>query len=86
MAVIEVLMPAAGSSYGEMAVEGVEAYRAAFAAQGLTLAPRRWDAPAGGDAKAALAMFAWGYHADPAGWAAPPPAGRRRCRCSTRPR
>lgn len=66
---IDVLMPAADNDYAAEAAEMVEDYRAAFAARGITLAPRPW--PTGpGDGAAALALFVWGYHVDAARWAA----------------
>jgi glutathione synthase/RimK-type ligase-like ATP-grasp enzyme len=70
---IDVLMPAAASEYGAAAMETLDQYRAAFAARGMTLAPRPWDQRSGvgqerGDAT--LALFAWGYHHDVARWEA----------------
>jgi len=66
---IDVLMPAADNDYAAEAAEMVDDYRAAFAARGMTLAPRAWTAGPG-DGAAALALFAWGYHVDAARWAA----------------
>lgn len=44
-------------------------YRAAFAVRNLALVPRAWTEGPGNGA-ATLALFAWGYHLDPARWAA----------------
>ena len=67
MRTIDVLMPAADCDYASEAADVLGDYHAAFAARGLTLAPRPWTEGAGaGDA--ALALFAWGYHEAPAAW------------------
>lgn len=64
---IDVLMPVSGSPYDAAASAALAPYRAAFAAAGMTLAPRPWDLGPG-DGDAALALFAWGYHFDVARW------------------
>ncbi|MEG3088762.1 hypothetical protein [Sphingomonas sp. PB4P5] len=58
---VEVLMPATGDAYTADAARGLDAYRAAFADQGMTIAARPWDVGPG-DADVTLALFAWGYH------------------------
>jgi len=68
-AIIDVLMPAAGDGYAAEAAESLDGYRPAFAAHGLSLAPRPWTAGPG-EGAAALALFAWGYHTDPDRWQA----------------
>lgn len=66
---IHVLMPAAGHDYAPVAAAYLEPYRAAFAERGLELEARPWtERP--GDGAATLALFAWGYHHDLAGWEA----------------
>ncbi|MBY0520218.1 MAG: hypothetical protein K2P79_07310 [Sphingomonas sp.] len=66
---IDVLMPAVGDYYAAEAADAVADYAPAFAAAGMALAPRAWtEGP--GDGAATLALFAWGYHADPARWLA----------------
>ncbi len=69
MRAVDVLMPAADSDYAAQAADMVEDYRAAFAARGMTLAPRPWTAGPG-DGAAALALFVWGYHVESARWTA----------------
>lgn len=66
---IDVLMPAVGDYYAAEAADAVAGYAPAFAAAGMALAPRAWTEGPGGGA-ATLALFAWGYHADPARWLA----------------
>ena len=61
------LMPLTGSPYDAVAAEYVAPYRTAFADAGIRLSLRPWNAGPG-DADAALALFAWGYHFDVAGW------------------
>lgn len=65
---IDVLMPAADSDYQPEAAAMLDDYRPAFAARGLTLAPRAWTDGPGEGAAAALALFAWGYHLAVAQW------------------
>ena len=67
--VIDVLMPAADSEYGAMASAILDRYRDAFAARDMTLSARPWNLGPG-DSAATLALFAWGYHLDVAGWEA----------------
>ncbi|MEG3125548.1 ATP-grasp domain-containing protein [Sphingomonas sp. GB1N7] len=64
---VDVLMPASGDAYAEGAARGLDAYRAAFAANGITLNARPWTSGPG-EADATLALFAWGYHFDVARW------------------
>ncbi len=66
---VDVLMPAAGSEYAGVAPEYLAPYRPAFAARGVKLTERPWDAGPG-DGDATLAFFAWGYHHDVIGWEA----------------
>lgn len=65
---IDVLMPAADSDYRLEAAAMLDDYRPAFAARGLTLAPRAWTDGAGDGAAATIALFAWGYHVAGAQW------------------
>lgn len=69
MLTIDVLMPAASDGYAPLAAEALAGYRDAFAKQGVTIAPRSWDAGPG-DGAATLALFAWGYHLDVMRWEA----------------
>lgn len=67
--VIDLLMPVAGDAYASEAGAMAAEYRPAFAACGMRLNPRPWDAGPG-DGAAALALFAWGYHVDLGRWLA----------------
>jgi glutathione synthase/RimK-type ligase-like ATP-grasp enzyme len=69
MLAVDVLMPDAASPYRDVAPEFLAPYRPAFAARGIELRPRAWDAGPG-DGDATLALFAWGYHFAPARWLA----------------
>ena len=64
---VDMWMPQPGSAYDTVATEYLRPYHAAFAAAGMTLVPRPWDAGPG-DGDATLAMFSWGYHFDVARW------------------
>lgn len=66
---VDVLMPVAGSLYADVAPGYLDAYRAGFAAAGMTLAGVPWD-EARGAGEVTLALFAWGYHLDVARWEA----------------
>lgn len=64
---VDILTPAADSSYAALAAGEVEDYRALFAGAGTALEPRSWtDGP--GEADVTLALLAWGYHMDVARW------------------
>ena len=66
---LDVLTPADPPAYVEAAAEALDRYRAAFAAEGMTLRARPWT-QGPGDGEATLALFAWGYHLDLARWQA----------------
>ena len=66
---IDVLMPVASSPYAGVAPDYLDAYRPAFAAQGMALQGVPWNEAAGAG-QATLALFAWGYHLDVARWEA----------------
>lgn len=64
---VDVLTPAAGTEYAAAAADGLAPYTTAFAGRGMTLSARPWtEGP--GTADATIALFAWGYHFDVAGW------------------
>ncbi|OYW22201.1 MAG: hypothetical protein B7Z43_08050 [Sphingomonas sp. 12-62-6] len=64
---IDVLMPATGDDYADMAADELEPYHQPFAEAGLVIRPRPWDLGPG-DADATLAFFAWGYHTQVDRW------------------
>ncbi len=66
---IDVLMPATGDDYADMAADELEPYHQPFADAGLVIRPRPWDSGRG-DADATLAFFAWGYHTQVDRWLA----------------
>ncbi|WP_374145452.1 hypothetical protein [Sphingomonas sp. 28-63-12] len=68
-AIIDMLMPASGDPYAEMAAVTLAPYHAAFASAGMTIVPRPWDRGPGTGATT-LALFAWGYHTRVAAWRA----------------
>lgn len=68
-AIIDILMPAEGDAYADMALETLAPYLPAFADAGLTINPRPWTLGPG-TADATLALFAWGYHTNVAAWLA----------------
>lgn len=66
---IDVLMPATGDDYAEMAADELEPYHQPFAEAGLVIRPRPWDLGSG-EGDATLAFFAWGYHTQVDRWLA----------------
>lgn len=64
---IDVLMPATGDDYADMAADELEPYHQPFADAGLVIRPRPWDLGSG-DGAATLALFAWGYHTQVGQW------------------
>ncbi len=63
--IIDMLMPASGDAYADIAAATLAPYHQPFADAGLVIRPRPWNlgcdlSPGGG--AATLALFAWGYH------------------------
>lgn len=67
---VDILVPPPGAPYAAMTAEPLAALVALFARHGLALAPRAWTDERAGAAEATLALLAWGYHLDLAGWEA----------------
>lgn len=70
---IDVLMPATGDDYADMAADELAPYHQPFADAGLVIRPRPWDLgrdAGAGDGAATLAFFAWGYHTQVDAWLA----------------
>lgn len=64
---IDILVPPPGAPYAAMVAEPLDCYRELFARHGFSLEPRPW---AEGASRPTLALLAWGYHLDLAGWLA----------------
>jgi glutathione synthase/RimK-type ligase-like ATP-grasp enzyme len=70
-AIIDMLMPASGDPYADMAAAELEPYHQPFADAGLVIRPRPWDMALDESldrADATLALFAWGYHTQVDRW------------------
>ncbi len=67
---VEIVVPPPGARYAAATAEPLAAFASLLARHRLDVVPRAWTDAAAGDADAALVLLAWGYHLDPAGWAA----------------